>query len=208
MLTNENIPDGFKVLCAEPELRIKYSAQPSCCLILFFMPFICLFIGQVLLLFTELYEAFNQGIIQGIYQIWQKVIQQWSLGFSLLLLGGFTFYVIWINFGKIEFIANNDSLIVIETLFGISKRKEVSRANIQYLQQLQKNPYESPSWNLELITNKKIGNLDHPWFLKLTESEINRINYHKIVLMEQQDFEIIDWLSRVLADFYKVRIRI
>ncbi|AUT01546.1 hypothetical protein CLI64_14755 [Nostoc sp. CENA543] len=207
MLTNENIPSGFKVLCAEPELRIKYSAQPSCCLILFFMPFICLFIGQVLLLFTELYEAFNQGIIQAIYQIWQKIIKHWTFGFSLFLFGGITFYAIWINFGKIEFIANNDSLIVIESLFGISKRQEVSRANIQYLQQLQNDPYESPSWNLELVTNKKRGNLDISWFPKLTESEINRIIYHKIVLMEQQTFERIDWLSNVLADFYKIRIR-
>ncbi|AFZ26868.1 hypothetical protein Cylst_4812 [Cylindrospermum stagnale PCC 7417] len=207
MLSNENIPIGFKLFCATPELRIRYFAQANCCVIIFLLPFIVLFMGHIFLLFFTLYEILNIGIVPVMQEILQKITEYWIFPFSFLLLGVATSHALWITFGITEFLAVDDSLIVIKRLLWMSKDQEVTRMNIQYFQQVKdggEGEDSFPSWGLELITNQKKydGNISIPSWIP--ESTINGMIYKKIILLDKQSIEKSDWLGTVLADFYKV----
>lgn len=207
MLSNE-IPSEFKVFCVTPELRIRYFAQPNFCFILFLLPFIVLFLGHIFLLCFTFYEIMRIGIVAVVQQISQQFVEYLVFPFSFLLLGVATFHAFWITFGVTDFLAADDSFIVIKKLFWMSKQQEVTRMNIQYFQQVEvEHEGASVSWGLELVTNQKIhdGNISLPSWIP--ESIINQIIYKKIVLLGQQSIEKSDWLGCVLADFYKVEFR-
>ncbi|MBN3877292.1 hypothetical protein [Nostoc sp. JL23] len=206
MLSNE-IPSGFKVFCVTPDMRIRYFAQPNFCFILFLLPFIVLFIGHIFLLCFTFYEILRIGIVAVVQQISQQLVEYLVFPFSFLVLGFVTFHAFWITFGVTDFLAADDSFIVIKKLFWMSKQQEVTRMNIQYFQQVKdggEGEDSFPSWGLELVTNQKIydGNISLPSWIP--ESTINQIIYTKIVLLDKQSIQKSDWLGSVLADFYKV----
>ena len=212
MLSNDNLPAGFKILSETPELRIKYLSQANGCLILFFLPFIALFLGHIWLLILVAQEILNFGLWQAIQKLPHKNWDFCLFLFSFLLLGAITVFALWFTFGITEFKASRESLVVSKKLFGMSKKNRIPTINIQYFYQIKDGGEDMdsfPSWGLEVVTNHKIHErtISFPSWIQADENTINRLIYKTIVLLSKQPIDKSDWLGRVLADFYKVEFR-
>lgn len=204
MLSNDNIPKGFKILSESPILVIQYRDKLFYNSInLFFNVLIALLLISLFILvcwlLRESLSTLPHRILQpDFWEINQKELFQDS-GVSLpdlFLLISFTYListtiygVVWTILGKTEFRAFPEKLIVSHQLFGISRTHLIPSKSLLYFKQY---PLRSDSgicgWGLKAITNQRR--------IFLFRS--------KIVLVYEKPIKHSDWLGKVLADFYKV----
>ena len=208
MLSNNNIPTGFQIISSShDDLFIKYYGQRSCCGIVFFLPFIFLFIGHVGILFLGLYHILH-------LKFWQA-LQDFSYGednllyifvyiLCLLLLGTATHFWLGMIWGVTEFKADQQKLSITTKLFMCSIKHNILKENIYYFLQ-EKNENDGLSYRLKIITNQRIYEKEIKSFFKIPVPE--DIYYKQYLLSNTSIIEESNWLGKLLADFYEVEFR-
>jgi hypothetical protein len=98
----------------------------------------------------------------------------------------FTFFVLWLSFGRTEFVVSRENLIVRKKLFAFQREWQIPSEAIEYFEQV-KNGGEGedsfPSWGLNVRARRQIP------------------------LLARQPIEKSDWLGRILSEFYQVEFR-
>jgi hypothetical protein len=109
--------------------------------------------------------------------------------FWYLLAIGIIFYQVWIDmwlgFGVTEIYLNSTELVVTKKLFRFSKTKQIDPLQIICLEQSKDELEQKFAWKLKI----KLSN-----------------RHNKIDLVTLQSLEVSDWLSRLLADTYRIEV--
>lgn len=218
LMSNLNkIPNEFRVLSTQPELRIRYFSRilHKTFFLLFFLPFFVLFTGHCLMLLLGLYEVLNLRFWQAVQVLAYNTNNPWSVlmfVFSFLLLGVVSWTGLWLLLGITELQAVRESLTIIYRLLGLSRKIPVSTDDIQYFNQFLNRNDEGDSWDLEIVTNQRRSDriqsfpawVPAKW---VSVDMVTRINYKTVHLYAHTNPNPTAWLGRLLADFYRVEFQ-
>ena len=210
MISNNQVPKGFKILSKFPVLTIEYNERLSLYPIKVFLIIIVMFLTVSLFILLCWLSIKPLTTLQS--RIWQPDFwnfprsgylyfdeNRFSLPSLVAIIMGFSFPVlviyelIWSLLGISEFIAFPEKLIVKHQLCGMSRTHSILRDSLLYFKEYQiisKNR-TTQGWTLKAITNQKIFFIFHS----------------KIPVIYRKPFKCSHWLGTVLADFYQVELQ-
>jgi hypothetical protein len=125
---------------------------------------------------------------------------------------------LWLKFGVSELIVTDDALTVIHKMRGITHQKKISASHISYFHKFLSHTYNantntaSSAWVLEIMTNQKRSKQYRSvlnWIPKklISASMVARLEYRTVYIYAHGDTSPVNWLGKVLADFYQVELR-
>ena len=214
-----NIPSQFKVLSTQPELIIIDKPNPigKITLTIFMLPFVILFIGHCFMLIYGLFAILTFNFREFFY-----IISYGKDDFFYIFVFVFTFLLLLVAassalvslFGQGRKIhATLQSLTIIDRFgFGGKFDREVSilAENIDRFKRFHlSDGVNGDSWKIEVITNQKLYDRDvsfPSWFPQrwITQDLLTKINYQTIEIFSFSHPRSVDWLGKVLAEFYSV----
>lgn len=214
-----NIPSQFIVISTQPELIIvdKPNLTGKIFSTIFMLPFVILFIGHCFILIYALLIILTFNFRNFLY-----ILSYGKDNFLYVFVFIFTFFLLLVAasstlvslFGKGRKIhATLQSLTIIDRSWLAEKfDREVSvlAENIDYFKRFHlSDGMTGDSWKIEVITNQKLYDQDvsfPSWFPQgwITQDLLTKINYQTIEIFSFSHPRSVDWLGKVLAEFYSV----
>jgi hypothetical protein len=179
MVVNETIPAGFEKGGDPDELLMSYRSRGTGCMIVFIV--LCVGFAAAVLSFFA-------------WRDWQRfhalIFAEWwgflSFAAGLSAAVYFTFFALWLSFGRTEFIVSRANLVIRKNLFALQREWHIPSEDIEYFEQVKdggEGRDSFPSWGLKVRGRRGIS------------------------LLARQPLEKSDWLGRILSEFYKVEFR-
>jgi hypothetical protein len=196
-------PVQFQVMATQPELRIRYSASRARRII-----------GSIIILIsTIVVTVICISIVANLFSNYYRSGIPFIIFFAIWAYVG-----LWLKFGVSELIVTDDALTVIHKMRGVAHQKKISASHISYFNKFLSHTYNantntaSSAWVLAVMTNQKrskkyraVLNLIPKKLI--SASMVANLEYQTVYIYAHGDRNPVDWLGKVLADFYQVELR-
>jgi hypothetical protein len=202
MLSHEFMPAGFRVVTESSDLQIHYRTPKRRSFygaLFLLLPFVALFILYLVGLGGIVYLSLTEGT-EAAGQVLSPVLGESPGGMLLLMIGIFillaavTSVFFWLVWGRVEFQATDETLILKKQLWFFAWEQHIARSQIQAFEQFEEQNEDNniPTWRLGLIVR---GEETDSW---------NEMRSRQVDIFGSTHAADCEWLGEKLASFYRV----
>jgi hypothetical protein len=200
-------PAQFQVVSTDPELIIRYVSSR-----------LRRIIGSIVILISTIVVAvICISIVAELFSPYPNYLSLSRIPY-IIFFAIWAYVGLWLKFGISESIVTHDGLTVIHKMRGITHQKKISASHISYFNKFLSHNYDvnthttSSAWVLAVMTNQKRSKKYRSvlnWIPKklISTSMLARLEDRTVNIYAHGDARPVEWLGRVLADFYQVELR-
>ncbi len=200
-------PAQFQIVSTESELIIRYASSR-----------LRRIIGSIVILIsTIVVTVICISIVAELFSPYPNYRSLSRIPF-IIFFAIWAYVGLWLKFGVSESIVTDDALTVIHKMRGVAHQKKILASHISYFNKFLSHTYNantntaSSAWVLAVMTNQKRSKKYRSvlnWIPKklISASMVAKLEYQTVYIYAHGDPNPVDWLGKVLADFYQVELR-